>query len=882
MASIENMTDEELLAMNMPGERGYVMPDLRDPLLQQRVDSIDSDDILMGSMNSDPVYKIGEPDIEDGFVDRVVRGAERVGRGAKGLATGLGDLAYGAFAAKQKAIMDPAGAVEEAKQFASRVMEGDPEAQQQALIATSTSMVEPAATGADVELARRDIRKARETRDPGDIATAGISTVFAAIPIVGVGLTKSITKAAPDAPEPVFESVLEKAAVDKIQKKTGVDAIIPTLRSGGATKSEIADTKVPEFVEQAKAEGKKSVTKDELIKHLDENKVQIEEVRLGGRSATGQSKEYQVATERLNQAHADLESEFKQLQENMMASRLPIEGVDTYHRMIEYPKNIFEALDNRIEEVGRIVHRSSEQILFQYLGQPNVTGIRRANLTDADIEVRPDLDIQPSDADLLDDIFDFTYEANTLGVHPDLGTDLFNPEFVEDIGSQLKDMAKRYATGKGSDTPLQQKFVRDINQLAFEFSQMQKPGGILDHRKQILNFTKTPEFKNLEKQFTEQYELGLGLRGRNQPVHGAVTLPGGTNYQEILLTVPQKVSEDFRSWHKSMLDRTMGPHSGTGPDPMSYDLLPAEQQKAARAQYRNEKDKEAFVSPGFTESHHGDIPNVLAHIRTKDRIDHKGRKILFIEEIQSDWHQKGRNRGYSPEENDLIIRNLNQQLVKLKDKEFEYDQIIDKYYDSKEYLLPNQPGAAAARESMEATSADAQVVRQKIRKLRSQLEISRQGPVPNAPLKDTKEWTALAIRRIFREAADGGYDGVAFTRGKDIQRVSGGEIEGQEYFYDKLVPSIAKKESKAPLEKGIFPKLSGTQRFERFFHTPDGVDIEPFEEDITGAVYNMFLLTPKVKEKVSKPQKLYEAVIGAGAGGAAARSMREDEAEDDG
>jgi len=37
-----------------------------------------------------------------------------------------------------------------------------------------------------------------------------------------------------------------------------------------------------------------------------------------------------------------------------------------------------------------------------------------------------------------------------------------------------------------------------------------------------------------------------------------------------------------------------------------------------------------------------------------------------------------------------------------------------------------------------------------------------------------------------------------------------------------------------------------------------------------------------VKEKVARPQKLYEAVIGAGAGGAAARSVREEVDEDDG
>lgn len=38
--------------------------------------------------------------------------------------------------------------------------------------------------------------------------------------------------------------------------------------------------------------------------------------------------------------------------------------------------------------------------------------------------------------------------------------------------------------------------------------------------------------------------------------------------------------------------------------------------------------------------------NVLAHLRTTVRKDCAGRKILFIEEVQSDWHQSGKRYGY--------------------------------------------------------------------------------------------------------------------------------------------------------------------------------------------------------------------------------------------
>jgi hypothetical protein len=38
--------------------------------------------------------------------------------------------------------------------------------------------------------------------------------------------------------------------------------------------------------------------------------------------------------------------------------------------------------------------------------------------------------------------------------------------------------------------------------------------------------------------------------------------------------------------------------------------------------------------------------NLLVHFRTKQRIDAQGRRLLFIEEIQSDWHQSGAMLGY--------------------------------------------------------------------------------------------------------------------------------------------------------------------------------------------------------------------------------------------
>jgi hypothetical protein len=44
---------------------------------------------------------------------------------------------------------------------------------------------------------------------------------------------------------------------------------------------------------------------------------------------------------------------------------------------------------------------------------------------------------------------------------------------------------------------------------------------------------------------------------------------------------------------------------------------------------------------------HWDDDNVLAHTRLSDFQDVDGNRVLMVQEVQSDWHQKGRDKGYS-------------------------------------------------------------------------------------------------------------------------------------------------------------------------------------------------------------------------------------------
>ena len=121
--------------------------------------------------------------------------------------------------------------------------------------------------------------------------------------------------------------------------------------------------------------------------------------------------------------------------------------------------------------------------------------------------------------------------------------------------------------------------------------------------------------------------------------------------------------------------------------------------------------------------------------------------------------------------------------------------------------------------------------------------------------RKTQEWVPLVLKRLFRMAADEGYDGVAIAPGRLVSDYVHFPKDKAHHFYDKIVPSHAKKIAKKR-EEGVF--LSETHGK---METP------------------IYLLTDELRERLKKPQKLYTPVLGAGATAEVARRAMEEEAE---
>jgi hypothetical protein len=156
-------------------------------------------------------------------------------------------------------------------------------------------------------------------------------------------------------------------------------------------------------------------------------------------------------------------------------------------------------------------------------------------------------------------------------------------------------------------------------------------------------------------------------------------------------------------------------------------------------------------------SSHFDQPNILAHMRVNDRVV-DGKKTLFIEEVQSDWHQAGRKKGYDTPQ----ARAAEQQ--KLDNILTERQSLLDEQRRLEELALPyTSQGKDAPSDIVDRWS----VVSNRINNL--QTEQNRLGRtfgqgVPDAPFKTT--WHELSLKRAIQEASEKGYDQIAFTTGK--------------------------------------------------------------------------------------------------------------------
>lgn len=209
-------------------------------------------------------------------------------------------------------------------------------------------------------------------------------------------------------------------------------------------------------------------------------------------------------------------------------------------------------------------------------------------------------------------------------------------------------------------------------------------------------------------------------------------LPGGEDYREVLMTLPEKarpVSDAERALKEKKDFATL-----------------ADMQKRGEI---------APPTPPAFRSSHWDQPNVVAHFRADVVTGADGKRYLRPFEFQSDWGQKGKKDGFI----DAPFRAAQAEFERL-------------YAERNE--LADAAGAGIPGRDANWTPelrARGQAIQQRFNELhRAFPGLSGQvRTTPAAPfVTKTEAWLSLAIKRAIRMAADEGLDGVVFANGEQM------------------------------------------------------------------------------------------------------------------
>lgn len=288
-------------------------------------------------------------------------------------------------------------------------------------------------------------------------------------------------------------------------------------------------------------------------------------------------------------------------------------------------------------------------------------------------------------------------------------------------------------------------------------------------------------YPTLEQAMDEGGEYGSAAKpsGDDATKFEQYQLPGGENYRELLFTLPRKVIsfEDY-----------MAKHWGEKWRDIEFRTNQRENYERAVAEARGGADEGKLYK-----SSHWDEPNVLAHVRFNERTDAEGKRVLFIEEIQSDWHQEGRKKGYKEPYKREELRlsegrdELERQIREFKkrgldtlteDQKKELGVLFERFAESKGrnddlFWYIDAPGQLFQISKNNFKTGEAALEHVLTNKKKSGSDI------PDAPFKNT--WHEFTFKRMLRWAAENNFDRVAWTTG---------EMQAARYDLSKQVKSV--------------------------------------------------------------------------------------------
>ena len=318
------------------------------------------------------------------------------------------------------------------------------------------------------------------------------------------------------------------------------------------------------------------------------------------------------------------------------------------------------------------------------------------------------------------------------------------------------------------------------------------------------NYSLLPDgmyYDDISEKFLYQHELPDEIRDDIRMItdnvseaeydYGEYVLPGGENYREILLTIPVK-------------ERVVETQIPAGPKPKifenkisgDFELLDAFGEPAFvfKTKAEAEKKAEEIAAPSvkketvrdqeFRSSHYLE-PNIVAHMRVNDRVDADGNKVLFVEELQSDWSQQGRRMGFTPQGKNRYGPEFIATSKDGRQRDFYDGNIAQEWLDSQgggelqivplKNTIPSAPFVSTQQYQVMKDGKPLVTKNKKDQDVShiydSPEDAQRAAEKFGGTVKDigmqesTEGWVNLSLKRLITEAVNKGYDRVAFING---------------------------------------------------------------------------------------------------------------------
>jgi hypothetical protein len=270
-------------------------------------------------------------------------------------------------------------------------------------------------------------------------------------------------------------------------------------------------------------------------------------------------------------------------------------------------------------------------------------------------------------------------------------------------------------------------------------------GGIIDLVKEVIS-----DYRELEEAGTTKF--------------AGYVLPGGENYREVVMAMPigkgiskqKAIQLRDQSWSK--IEQL--PDFPTGTNPLYQVRWAEENHPELYAEWsdfsRAAENKSSEVNKDvYTSSHFSDIPNYVAHMRLNDRTDAEGNDGLFIEELQSDRHQAGREKGYLTSPKGWTAKQTGKA----------GSNLTWSVFDAEGNLVTDGMAGNSAESAIEYAF--------------KRESSSVVGKVPDAPFR--KDWSVQLFKRVLRDAVESGKQWIGWTTG---------ETQAERYDLSKQIDMI--------------------------------------------------------------------------------------------